>query len=168
MATRHPAMSNPNITSYLDLLIFSHYYLITFYLKYLELQGGIMNSSKIDGFFPGHSGGQSFGVFFFSGHSNALHLFQMRKSCGNVTKLYCSIHPVQTQEGVTLKGQHYYLLFFFLHLRLNSYFPALFLLTGFQVPWRRNKSNCLDNTKRSKLFWPCLCLCNPCMCDAGK
>lgn len=108
-----------------------------------------------------------FWCFFFSGHSNALHLFQMRKSCGNVTKLYCSIHPVQTQ-GVTLKGQHYYLLFFFLHLRLNSYFPALFLLTGFQVPWRRNKSNCLDNTKRSKLFWPCLCLCNPCMCDAGK
>lgn len=128
-----------------------------------------MSSSKIGGFsgiFLDILEGSPV-EFFFSGHSSALQLLQIRKSCGNMTKLYCSIHPVQTQ-GVTLKDQHYYLLFFLLHIRLYSYFPALFLLTGFQVPWRRNTSNCLDNTKRSKLFWPCLCLCNPCMCDAGK
>lgn len=37
MATRDPAVFNPNIAAYLGLLIFTHYYLITFYLKYLEL-----------------------------------------------------------------------------------------------------------------------------------
>lgn len=72
-----------------------------------------MNSSKIGGF----SGifldnlEASLAVFFSVG-TVVHYLLQIRKSCGNVTKFYCSIHPVQTQEGVILKGQHYYLLIF--------------------------------------------------------
>lgn len=134
------------LTSYLDLLIFSHYYLITFYLKYLELYGRIMNSSKIDGFSVIFLDilEASLLVVFFSGHSNALHLFQIRKTCGNVTKLYCSIHPLQTQEGVTLKGQHYYLLFFSSALKIKFLFSVTF--PSYKLPSSLEK-------KQIKLSW---------------
>lgn len=107
-------------------------------------------------------------VFFFSGHS--MHYSYSKSENLVVMWWNCIAAFIQCKlkKEWLWKANIIICSVFLLHIRLYSYFPALFLLTGFQVPWRRNKSSCLDNTKRSKLFWPCLCLCNPCMCDAGK
>lgn len=100
---------------------------------------------------------------------DALHLLQTRKPRSNMRVKIVLQHSSSTNSRRSNSDWRANIPFFLFSVhKVIFLFFSTFPSYKLPVPWRTRKSNCLDNTKTSKLFWPRLCLCNTRMYDAGK